>query len=140
MLGHLSARGRLHLREKCTTNHGKLTTCAFIHACTHACRLCWGLPFGPAVVSNPKSPRGSFLHADSMHACMHISCIYITRACEIHNITMMPAINCALSPRIQEIIMILVMQGNLQSPVTLSSSKSPCTAFQRDLVSYPRDL
>ena len=38
-----------------------------------------------------------------------------------------PSIDCALSPRIQEIIMILVMAGNLRSSVMLSSPKSPCT-------------
>ena len=81
MLGHLSARGRLHLREKCTTNHGKLTICAFIHACMQAC---WGLPFGPVVVGNPKSPRGSFLHAYSMHACMHAYIMHAHHTCVRH--------------------------------------------------------
>ena len=107
----------------------------------HACRqACWGFPFGPVVVTNPKPPRESFLHAYSMHACMHISCMHITRACDIHNITMTPAIDCALSSRSHEIIMILVMQDNLQRPATLSSSKSPCTAFQRSLGGLLRAL
>ena len=77
------------------------------------------------------------MHTACMHACMHISCMHITRACDMHNITMMPAINCALSSRIQEIIMILVMQGNLQSPATLSSSKSPAQLFNDPLGASP---
>ena len=42
-------------------------------------------------------------------------------------LTSKPSIDCALSSRIQEIIMILVMAGNLRSSVMLSSPKSPCT-------------
>ena len=45
----------------------------------------------------------------------------------MHNIALMPSIDCALSLRIQEITMIHVMPDNLPSSVMLNNPKSLCT-------------
>ena len=81
MLGHLSARGRLHLREKCTTNHGKLTICAFIHACMHAGLL--GTPFRSGCGRQSKVTSRK-LSACIRHACMHAYIMHAHHTCVRH--------------------------------------------------------
>ena len=78
MLGHLSARGRLHLREKCTTNHGKLAICAFIHACMHAGLL--GTPFRSGCGKQSKVTSRE-LSACRQHACMHAYIMHLHHTC-----------------------------------------------------------
>ena len=59
-----------------------------------------------------------------MHS--HHACVPNTQ-----NSTMTPSINCALSSRMQHIVMIIAMQANFHSPFLLRSSNLPWAALPR---------